>query len=36
MRKYPILMLALALLLGVSAVFAARAMDAAEGSGRVH
>ena len=28
MRKYPILMLALALLLGVSAVFAARAMDA--------
>ena len=28
MRKYPILMLALALLLGVSAVFAACAMDA--------
>ena len=28
MRKYPILLLALALLLGVSAVFAARAMDA--------
>lgn len=28
MRKYPILMLALALLLGVSAVFAARAIDA--------
>ena len=28
MRKYPILLLALALLLGVSAAFAARAMDA--------
>ena len=28
MRKYPILLFALVLLLGVSAVFAARAMDA--------